>query len=584
MPRSTSTTATIALTLIRGMILSLVFAGTALAVDPARAAGKASAKRAVDQKPVAEDADPLTPSDDATGLLLAPGAPAAPRPADPVAVADPIVIEVKRQLAEVRPLRTPGETSDQTALAAFYADGDGKPVWVGTAGLTTRGRQALAEIANAQTWGLDPKAFTLPAEPATAADASTLADVEIKLGRAVLTYARHARGGRLDPQAVSRLFDQKPRLYEPKSLMRAIATAESVEDYLRRLHPKHPQFERLRLAYLDATKPALDAAAGSVRPASSDTAQRLLVNMERWRWMPDDLGDFYVLNSIPEQMARVYKGSEVVFTERIVVGKTNTPTPVFSAPMQFVIFHPDWGVPKGIKANELAPMLRRADGNSGWFGGGRTASDVLERVGGLRATIDGRPVNPNQVNWASIDMNRVHFVQPPGERNVLGIVKFRFPNKHDVYMHDTPQRDLFANPVRAFSHGCMRVQNPVKLAEVLLGHDKGWSVDRVQSLARGGSNSITLDKPIPVHVTYFTTTVDDAGKVQIRADLYGLDNRMASALAGRPVQLVADKVERDPAVAPVAGQKKEPRPKVAKRSTAPGADQPFNPFSGLLGN
>jgi len=553
-------------------------------IEPSSAAGKATAKRAADAPAVAEDADPLTPTDDATGMLLAPGAPTAQGPIDPAAVADPIVVEVKRQLAEAKPRRAPGETSDQTALAAFYAEGDGKPVWVGAEGLSTRGRQAMDELAQAGSWGLDAKAFALPTVPPAGTGNDALADVEIKLGLAVLTYARHARGGRLDPQAVSRLFDQKPRIYEPKSLLRAVAATEAVDTYLRGLHPKHAQFERLRQAYLAETKAAPVTETGTSRRTSPDMAQRILVNMERWRWMPDDLGEFHVWDSIPEQMARVYKGTDVVFSERIVVGKTITPTPVFSAKMQFIIFHPDWGVPKGIKSNELAPMLRRADTTGGWFGSGQTASDVLERVGGLRATIDGRPVNPDQVNWAAIDINRVNFTQPPGARNVLGIVKFRFPNKHDVYMHDTPQRDLFAGSVRAFSHGCMRVQNPVKLAEVLLAHDKGWSVDKVQGLARGGSSSIMLDKPIPVHITYFTATVDEAGKLQTRADLYGLDNRMASALAGRSIQLVGEKVERDPAVASDPGQKKEPRSRVAKRGNGAAADQPFNPFSGLFGN
>jgi murein L,D-transpeptidase YcbB/YkuD len=254
---------------------------------------------------------------------------------------------------------------------------------------------------------------------------------------------------------------------------------------------------------------------------------RLIVNMERWRWLPEDLGAFYVWDSVPEQMTKVYDQGRQVLAERIVVGKPNTPTPMFSADMLFVIFHPSWGVPPGMKANELWPQLREAGG--GFFGIGG-ASSVLEGHG-LRVTRGGQPVNPNSINWSSVNIQQFEFTQGPGPNNVLGIVKFRFPNKHNVYMHDTPERHLFGGAVRAFSHGCMRVQNPIRLAEVLLAYDKGWSADAVQTYVKRGGE-IKLTKPIPVHITYFTATVADDGKVQHWPDIYGLDARVASALDG----------------------------------------------------
>ena len=135
-----------------------------------------------------------------------------------------------------------------------------------------------------------------------------------------------------------------------------------------------------------------------------------------------------------------------------------------------------------------------------------------------------------------MDIRRFTFIQPPGTSNVLGAVKFRFPNRHDIYMHDTPQRELFEKPVRAFSHGCMRVQNPGKLAEILLGEDKGWSAEQVRDLmARGGNNEITLSTQIPVHVTYFTAVAGEDGHVKFQADLYGHDRRLIAALAGEAI-------------------------------------------------
>ena len=198
-----------------------------------------------------------------------------------------------------------------------------------------------------------------------------------------------------------------------------------------------------------------------------DVATRLAVNMEKWRWMPDDLGAIYVWDAVPEQVTRVFRDNQKVLEEKIIVGKPQNATPIFSADMLFVIFHPEWGVPDGIKSNELAPQMRRAAAaSSGWFSSGDGASSVL-RAHGLRVSYNGSPVNPDSIDWNSADVRRFSFTQPAGPKNVLGNVKFRFPNKHDVYMHDTPERQLFNGPSRAFSHGCMRVQNPLHLAEVL---------------------------------------------------------------------------------------------------------------------
>ena len=216
--------------------------------------------------------------------------------------------------------------------------------------------------------------------------------------------------------------------------------------------------------------------------------------------------------------------------------------------------------PTGIKTKELAPLLRKSSGSGlfGIFGGGYSAQAVLDAYD-LRAYVGGRQIDANSVDWANVDIRRYSFQQPPGPKNVLGDVKFMFPNSHDVYMHDTPERNLFSKSFRALSHGCMRVREPRRLAEVLLAEDKGWSVAKVQSMFASGGE-VALDRHIPVHITYFTVRVDDNGKLQTYADFYGLDSRVGAALFGRKVRFETPPYD----VAPVASQPQGRRPQASQ--------------------
>jgi len=254
----------------------------------------------------------------------------------------------------------------------------------------------------------------------------------------------------------------------------------------------------------------------------------VLINMERWRWLPHDLGEFYVTVNIPEFMLRVVKDSKALFTTRVVVGKPDKQTPVFSNEMQTVVFGPYWNVPTSIKVEEIRPYLRE---EAAWFfGGGGWNTSVFQRHG-LRVRYGGREVDPATIDWNRVDIRNLELYQPPGPGNVLGRVKFVFPNKHDVYMHDTPQKFLFAQPVRAESHGCMRVQNPDQLAAVLLKQDQGWSQARTMSaIETGYDQQVPLRQRIPVYITYFTLKVNDDGSISTYGDLYGHDARMAAAL------------------------------------------------------
>lgn len=567
--------ALVALALVLGVAV-----GTSLPAWSQKTA-KAVPKIDLDAGADSDDPDPLTPQGDSKGPLMAPGAPAA-APAAPVGEPDPVVALLRERL-QAPPSSSrgsAGERDDLAGLAAYYATA-AQPVWVGKGGgLTERGKQAAAEIARADEWGLKASAFELPAAPAEGADASALADAEIKMSVAVLKYARHSRGGRLEPGAVSRLLDQKARIYDPASVMAAIAIAPAADVYLRELNPRHHQFQLLRQALAAARTAAAAGGEGKEARVAASNVHRLIVNMERWRWLPDDLGKLYVWDSVPEQMTRVYQEGMMVASERIVVGKLSTPTPIFSADMQFIIFHPSWGVPPGMKVNELLPQLRKTGG--GWlFSTEPTASDVL-RSHGLQVSYGGRPIDPDKVNWSSADIRQYEFSQPPGPRNVLGVVKFRFPNKHNVYMHDTPERNLFGGAVRTFSHGCMRVQNAVKFAEVLLERGMGWAPGKVAEYARRGGE-IKLTTPIPVHITYFTAIADESGKVDYRNDLYGIDGRMVAALEGSSARLVTSAAESNAPAAKSARAPASRRAAAKKRKPQP-SDGGFNPFAALFGD
>jgi murein L,D-transpeptidase YcbB/YkuD len=256
----------------------------------------------------------------------------------------------------------------------------------------------------------------------------------------------------------------------------------------------------------------------------------ILLNMERWRWLPHDLGPFYVNVNVPEFMARVFNEGRSIHATRVVVGKPNKQTPIFSDEMQEVVFGPYWNVPTSIKVEEIKPYLRE---EAPWFFGGGGWNTSVFRRQGLRIRYGGQDVDPGTIDWNHVDIRNVEIFQPPGPDNVLGSVKFVFPNKHDVYMHDTTQRQLFAKAVRAESHGCVRVQNPDELAAILLDYDQGWSAARVKSAIQNGYDQhVALSHKIPVHITYFTLWVNDDGSMSTFGDLYGHDARMAAALFG----------------------------------------------------
>jgi len=386
-------------------------------------------------------------------------------------------------------------------------------------GFSAKGQSALFEIGKADDWGLDATAFDLPPAGALPASPEAQAMAEFKLDLAILKYARFARGGRFNPPELSQLFDQAPPLRDPQIVMTEIAAADAPDLYLQSLHPKHEQFMRLRRALLTARGSDEEG----TKPAGNERdIKRIIINMERWRWMPENLGPVYVWNNSPEFMLYVVKDGKTIYADKTLVGTIGYATPVFSADMTNIIFNPDWIAPKTVVTENLLPALR--DENYS-----------ILRIHKLSVSYQGTPVDPTRVDWGRVNILNYTFSQKAGPDNVLGKVKFWFPNKHTVYMHDTlpVRRKYFQKPLRMIGHECVRMEKPEQFAEVLLAEGKWWSASQVkEQWDKGVNNSVTLDYKIPVHMTYFTAVVDKTGKVSTFADVYGLDNRMATALFG----------------------------------------------------
>jgi murein L,D-transpeptidase YcbB/YkuD len=244
-------------------------------------------------------------------------------------------------------------------------------------------------------------------------------------------------------------------------------------------------------------------------------------NMERWRWMPRDLGDFHVLVNVPEFVVRVFSDGEEVHQTRVVVGKPANPTPTFSHAIDHLVVNPYWNVPTSIVTKEMIPEIRGSGGN--YFS--RQGYQVFAQVGGRSYQVD-----PGRIDWNRVNPRAVRIRQVPGDRNALGRIKFMFPNQHSVYLHDTPSKRLFQRDERALSHGCVRVDEPLAFADALLPYAAPeWNSVRLKKLYGGKERRINLDRPVPVHLAYFSMRIEADGTIRRFRDIYGYDQRMLKA-------------------------------------------------------
>lgn len=246
---------------------------------------------------------------------------------------------------------------------------------------------------------------------------------------------------------------------------------------------------------------------------------QITLNLERWRWLPRDLGDRHIVVNIPEYRLEVWERNQVPVTMRVVVGKQDTQTPIFNDVMTHIVFSPYWNVPPNIAEGETLPEILKDPGFLD-----RNNMEVLDS--------DGNVIDPRSIDLA--DPARYRFRQRPGAHNSLGLVKFMFPNQYNVYLHDTPADSLFARASRSFSHGCVRLENPLALAEYVLRDQPEWTRQRIEEAMNAEQErTVKLRSAIPVYLGYWTARVSADGIMQFRRDVYDIDRRQTILLADR---------------------------------------------------
>lgn len=477
---------------------------------------------------------------------------------------------------------------ERKTLRSFYEARGWHAFWIQGGLVSDAGRSAIQRLRLSAEDGLDPAAYPTPSYelglmwPVTA---EQVVQSELRLARSILRYAKHAQVGRLDPAHVSPSIALQPKLGDPLDILVNVARSSDPGQTLGSYNPKHSGFLALRQQL--ATLRALEARHGvsspsatvfvtpgpTMRPGERDRRvpllrQRLsaesaisdphlydadlraaviefqstkglqpdglvgrqtldalnhkasdastagiLANMEIWRWMPRDLGPAHVIVNVPEYRLRIVRGREIVHSTPVIVGKLKHQTPIFSDELEHIVVNPYWNVPLSIKRNEMLSSIRA-----------NPAGYLQSR--GYEVLYGGRAVHPASIPWNSDTIQRVNIRQRPGSGNALGQVKFLFPNKHAVYLHDTPSRHLFHKSVRAFSHGCIRVQRPFDFADALLKVDKKVSGSQIRRLIGKKERWVNLSRLIPVHISYFTTWVDETGTLRTARDIYGHEKKI----------------------------------------------------------
>lgn len=252
-----------------------------------------------------------------------------------------------------------------------------------------------------------------------------------------------------------------------------------------------------------------------------DLARQIEVNMERWRWLPRDLGERHALVNIAGFHLDLKEARKTVLSMRVVVGRPYRRTPVFSSRITHIVLNPSWTVPKTIAKEDVLPAVRK---NISYL-----AKHHLRVLDGWSE--DAPEVDPASIDWDRVSPQRYRFRQDPGPWSALGRIKFLLPNSNDIYLHDTPDRSLFEKASRVFSSGCIRLQKPFELMKYLVANDPRWPLPVIEkALASGDETTLRLSQPLPIHVLYWTAWVDDSGAVNFRKDIYLRDEAVWKAL------------------------------------------------------
>jgi L,D-transpeptidase YcbB len=499
---------------------------------------------------------------------------------------------IRQLLTSPDGLRIAGQSLDGRALGRYYRAREFSPAWDAGDGGRERAALLLQALERADAHGLDPRRYHVEAIRARRAGGSarSAAEIELLLTDAFVRYATEIRAGRRPAGYVETDWGiVAPRFDAVGALARAPREPAGFSAVLASLPPPGPDYralvaalgryraiaarggwppvppgtylkpgdEEARVAALRARLAAEDELvsrsadvryddllAGAVRrfqarhgltvdsvvgPATvqalnvpvADRIRQISLNLERWRWLPRDLGRRYIVVNAPDARLHVVVDGRPVLTSRVVVGDLRHPTPVLQTWVEAVTLHPRWNVPTSIAVEEILPRLRE---NRRYLAENHIV--VLER----------RESDPFglAIDWAAIDGDQFPFrlQQQPGPDNPLGRIKLDIPNRFDVYLHDTPTRTLFARPMRAASHGCIRVERADDLALHVLEDDtRGWTRPRLEdALEAGDTQRIPVPRPLPVYILYWTAFVEPDGLVHFRADVYGRDRRLAAAL------------------------------------------------------
>jgi murein L,D-transpeptidase YcbB/YkuD len=466
------------------------------------------------------------------------------------------------------------ESAIWTDVRTFYTQRQDAPAWVDHRRPTDKAATVIAILNTARQHGFDPKDYAA----AELLDASQsvekidkqsperldrLAEFDVRMTASLLAFGRDIAIGRQHGDA-----NFKARRTAPDLIAAVTKTADDPDDFVDLVRPPHAEYVALQKAlddlngqkekggwvkvpsaksvnelrqrllasgHLKSESDDLQAGVKSFQELHSIAAtgvvddktlaainvpldwriQQVAINMQRWRYMPDDLGEQHFLVNIPYYHLTAVESGKPVMDIRVVVGKPGNNTPIFSQDMESVVFSPYWNIPDTIAENETAPAVARDPNYLA-----KQGIEIL-RV----SSKGGETVNASDVNWGNADaMKGLVFRQKPGDGNALGHVKFLFPNQYNVYLHDTPADSLFAKPGRAFSHGCVRVEEPETLAKYVLKGYPEWDEESIFAAMRAGvEKHVRLKKKIPVHITYFTAWVDENGGLHFQPDIYGYD-------------------------------------------------------------
>ncbi|HEV8345090.1 MAG TPA: L,D-transpeptidase family protein [Vicinamibacterales bacterium] len=319
-------------------------------------------------------------------------------------------------------------------------------------------------------------------------DPSHAADTDVRFTYTYLRYASDLTHGTFDPEIIDPHWHAAKRGADVHAALERGLADNRVEDSLQKLTPPAPQYQGLKHQLTLAR----------FKGAPPETILQIAMNMDRWRWLPDDLGSRYLMVNIPAFRLDAIENGKSVLEMKVVTGKKDSPTPVLADEMTTVVFSPYWNIPSEIVSKEILPKLE-------------TDPSYLER------------------NNIELDESGQRYRQRPGKGNSLGQVKFLFPNHFNVYLHDTPAGSLFARIERDFSHGCVRLERPLDLAKYVLRDQPEWTDERiVAAMNRGVEQSVALKQALPIYLVYFTAW-EENGRLETRPDVYGLDRRHVRA-------------------------------------------------------